>query len=61
MHCRGAVDALDRALYGLLYLWTNLSGREHWWVGDGDLMCGALELFNSSKTMTRWGWHVQRG
>ena len=21
---------------GLLDLWTNLSGREHWWVGDGD-------------------------
>jgi hypothetical protein len=52
---------LDRALYGLLYLWTNLSGREHWWVREGDLTVWVLELFNSSKTMTRRGRHVQRG
>jgi len=26
----------------LLYLWTNLSGREHWWVRDGDLTVWVL-------------------
>ncbi len=41
-HCRGAVIHLDRALDGLLYLWTNLSGREHWWVREGDLTVWVL-------------------
>ncbi len=45
----------------LLYLWTNLSGREHWWVRAGIKLCGSLELFNSSKKMTRQGQYVQQG
>ena len=36
---------LDRALFGLLYLWTNLSGREHRWVRDEDLTVWVLRTF----------------
>ena len=53
---------LDRALCGTVILWTNLSGREHcWWVMEGTKLCGFIELFNSSKQMTRRGRYVQRG
>jgi hypothetical protein len=45
----------------LLYLWTNLLGREHWWVREGIKLCGFLELFNSSKKMTSQGRDVQQG
>jgi hypothetical protein len=37
-HCRGAVGAIGSSvLRYLLYLWTDLSGREHWWAGKGIL------------------------
>ena len=60
-HCRGAVDALGLSIMWYCYQWTNLSGREHWWVREGILLCGSIELFNSSKKMTRRGQYVQRG
>ena len=38
LHCRGAVGATGPiVMWYLLYLWTDLSGREHWWVGKGIL------------------------
>jgi hypothetical protein len=57
---RGRCTWIERYMV-LLYLWTNLSGREHWWVREGIKLCGSLELFNSSKKMTRRGRYVQQG
>ena len=61
MHCRGAVGAT-----GWSVMWFCDSCGSNSWegeqVGGGrELGVGFIEPPNSSKQMTRRGWHVQRG